>query len=217
MVIGVTGKVNPRAAVAGSLGGFCRSRAPNPLSFTLAFEGHDVRTVTVDGDVWFVLADVCRVLDIANPSMAKARLEQADLSTTEVRSNGQNRAVTIVNESGLYDVVLDSRKPNAKRFRRWITTEVVPSIRKTGGYAQPGYTVPTTPAAPVADPALIGQAVADAVTRSMSPLIARIERLESGVEVAAGGRTPHHRRAYLSTNKGRNTKGVIRCAVSHTI
>ena len=98
------------------------------------FEGQQVRTVMKDNEPWFVLGDVCKVLEISNPSEAKRRLEEADLITTEVRSGGQRRKVNAVNESGLYDVILDSRKPQAKQFRRWITSEVIPSIRKHGGY-----------------------------------------------------------------------------------
>lgn len=74
------------------------------------------------------------MLGIKNPSDQKKRLDQADFNTTEVRSGNQNRNMGIVSESGLYDVILDSRKPEAKEFRRWITSEVIPSIRKHGAY-----------------------------------------------------------------------------------
>ena len=103
-----------------------------------SFEEHQVRTVTRDDEPWFVLGDVCKVLEIGNPSMVRERLasdNEVSLSTTEVEnSRGQMRQSFIVNESGLYDVILDSRKPQAKRFRRWVTSEVLPSIRKHGGY-----------------------------------------------------------------------------------
>lgn len=107
--------------------------AAQPIPFT--FEGQNVRTFTIDGAPWFVLGDVCKVLDLRVDAV-KTRLDQADHSTTGVWSaeNNRNYAVTIVNESGLYDVILDSRKPQAKAFRRWITAEVIPSIRKTGSY-----------------------------------------------------------------------------------
>lgn len=102
------------------------------------FEGQNVRTVTIDNEPWFVLGDVCKVLDLPNVGMAKKRLDQADISSTDVWSEANNRnySVAIVNESGLYDVILDSRKPQAKAFRRWITSEVIPSIRKTGSYSR---------------------------------------------------------------------------------
>lgn len=104
------------------------------------YEGHDFRTVDVNGEPWFVAADVCKVLEIINVGNALSRLDEADIRSTDVWSPLNNRAYAtkIVNESGLYDLILDSRKPEAKRFRRWITAEVLPTIRKTGGvYADP--------------------------------------------------------------------------------
>lgn len=96
-----------------------------------------VRAVTLEGEPWFVAADVCRALGIDNT--ATRRLdedEKAALRLTQTSSNGteQGRDVTIINEPGLYSLVLASRKPEAKAFKRWITHEVIPSIRKTGGY-----------------------------------------------------------------------------------
>lgn len=98
------------------------------------FKGIEVRTVTQNGEPWFILSDVCKVLGMTNVTEVKKRLDQADFNTTEVRSGNQNRNMGIVNEYGLYDVILDSRKPEAKEFRRWITSEVIPSIRKHGAY-----------------------------------------------------------------------------------
>ena len=101
------------------------------------FDGDIVRVVLEDGEPWFVLKDVCDVLGLTNPSMVRHNLDEADLSSTEVMyENRRSQWVTTVNESGLYDVILDSRKPQAKRFRRWVTSEVLPSIRKDGGYIQ---------------------------------------------------------------------------------
>lgn len=99
-----------------------------------------VRTIVKDGEPWFVAADVCRVLEI-EPT-ATRRLdddEKAALRLTQTSSNGveQGRDVTIVNEPGLYSLVIGSRKPEARAFRRWITHEVIPSIRKHGGYLTP--------------------------------------------------------------------------------
>lgn len=103
------------------------------------FEDKQVRTIVQDGEPWFVLADVCKVLEISNPTDVKKRLSSdnaVDLDTIEVYSEIKNRTykAAAINESGLYDVILDSRKPQAKRFRRWVTSEVLPSIRKHGGY-----------------------------------------------------------------------------------
>jgi len=98
------------------------------------FNGASVRTVLIDGEPWWVAKDVCDVLEINDPSSAYARLDEADRGSTRVRSGNQDRQSTVVNESGLYDLILDSRKPQAKAFRKWVTSEVIPSIRKTGSY-----------------------------------------------------------------------------------
>ena len=102
------------------------------------FEAHTVRALLSDGAPWFVAADVCAALEIGNPSMALRRLdadEQA-LSSIEGISRG-NDQVNLINESGLYSLILGSRKPEAKRFKKWVTSEVLPAIRKTGQYATP--------------------------------------------------------------------------------
>ncbi len=91
-----------------------------------------VRTMIRDGEPWFVVADVCKALDIGNPTQALTRLDEEDFTLI---SNEGGRGMNIVNEPGLYSLVLGSRKPEAKVFRRWVTREVVPSIRKHGIYA----------------------------------------------------------------------------------
>lgn len=106
----------------------------SPVQNIFDFKGTEVRTVTKNGEPWFLLGDVCKVLQIGNVTDTKKRLDQADFGTIEVRSGGQSRNMGVVSESGLYDVILDSRKPEAKEFRRWITSEVIPSIRKHGAY-----------------------------------------------------------------------------------
>jgi len=101
------------------------------------FDDLPLRVVERDGDPWFVLADVCRVLEIGNPSQAATRLdddEKSTLTNNEGRAGHGAQAFTIINESGLWSLVLVSRKPQAKQFKKWITAEVIPSIRKTGGY-----------------------------------------------------------------------------------
>lgn len=101
------------------------------------FGGHNVRVVMDENkEPWFVLKDVCEILELDNVARLKTRLDQRDLTTSKVWSETNNRdyEVSIVNESGLYDVIFQSRKPEAKRFRRWVTNEVLPSIRKTGAY-----------------------------------------------------------------------------------
>ena len=102
------------------------------------FEGHNVRIVGSEANPLFVLTDVCKVLEIGNARQVKTRLEDGVISN-DVILDSMNRPqeVTVINEDGLYDVILDSRKPQAKRFRKWVTSEVLPSIRKHGGYLTP--------------------------------------------------------------------------------
>lgn len=98
------------------------------------FQNQSVRVVVIAGEPWFVLSDLCTVLEIVNVGNVAARLDQAGVRQTDIRSGGQMRQVTIVSESGMYEVVFRSDKPEAVAFRRWVTTEVLPQIRKTGGY-----------------------------------------------------------------------------------
>ncbi len=108
------------------------------------FEGISVRTILKDGEPWFVLKDVCTILEIGNPSDVKSRLEDGVVTIEGIPDSlGRTQSAAIVNEDGLYDVILDSRKLEAKKFRKWITSEVIPSIRKTGGYILP-QTMPET-------------------------------------------------------------------------
>lgn len=100
-----------------------------------SYEGHEVRVLDVNGEPWFVLADLCKVLGLANPAVVAKRLDKADVCQTYISSGGQRRAMTIVAEPGLYDVVVRSDSPAAKPFRRWVTHEVLPAIRRTGIYA----------------------------------------------------------------------------------
>ena len=94
----------------------------------------EIRTAGTWGNPLFCLADVCRALEIGNPSDVKNRLEKGVVTIETLQTAGGMQKLTFINEDGLYDVVLDSRKPEAKKFRKWITSEVLPSIRKTGEY-----------------------------------------------------------------------------------
>lgn len=99
-----------------------------------------VRSILKDDEPWFVAADVCKSLDIANPSQALARLDEDEKFTTLISNEGAasgKSSMAFVNEPGLYSLVLGSRKPDAKAFKRWITHEVIPSIRKHGAYMTP--------------------------------------------------------------------------------
>lgn len=93
-----------------------------------------IRTIIKDGAPWFVLADVCKILEISNSRMVANRLDDEDLMSVKLTSGGQHRDMTAISESGLYDAILRSDKPQAKPFRKWVTSEILPTIRKTGGY-----------------------------------------------------------------------------------
>ena len=97
-----------------------------------------VRTVNRNGEPWFVAADVCRALEISNHKDALTRLDPDERSGVALTDpHGREQVTNCVNEPGLYSLVLGSRKPEAKAFKRWITHEVIPAIRKHGAYATP--------------------------------------------------------------------------------
>lgn len=105
----------------------------NALS-TFNFDNQQVRTVLKNDEVWFVASDVCEALDILNASQLVSRLDEDERDICTVYTLRGNQELLSINESGLYSLVLTSRKPEARRFKRWITHEVLPSIRKTGSY-----------------------------------------------------------------------------------
>ena len=94
----------------------------------------ELRTIMIEEEPWFVAADVCKILDLSNPTVAVERLDEDERSKFNLGRQGQ---ATIINEFGLYSLVIGSRKKEAQQFKRWITHEVLPSIRKTGMYATP--------------------------------------------------------------------------------
>lgn len=96
------------------------------------YNNSEVRTVTVNNEPWWVLTDVCKVLELSNATKVAQRLEEDERSNFKLGRQGE---ATIINESGLYSVILRSDKPQAKPFRKWVTSDVLPSIRKTGMYA----------------------------------------------------------------------------------
>lgn len=102
------------------------------------YKENQVRTVIKDDEIWFVLTDVCKILDLSTPSRVKERLGDGVSSTHTIDDSlGRMQQTTVINEGGLYDVILESRKPEAKAFRKWVTSQVIPSIRKHGGYLTP--------------------------------------------------------------------------------
>lgn len=98
------------------------------------YNGNNVRTVNLNGEPWFVLKDVCQVLGITNPTVVAERLDEDERAKSNL---GRQGASWVINESGLYSVILRSDKEEAKSFRKWITSKVLPSIRKHGAYMTP--------------------------------------------------------------------------------
>ena len=101
------------------------------------YNSKQVRTIIKDGEPWFIAKDVCECLEIDNSRMALERLDDDEKGVSSIDTLGGQQRMQIVNEAGLYSLVLSSRKPEAKAFKRWITHEVIPSIRKYGLYATP--------------------------------------------------------------------------------
>jgi prophage antirepressor-like protein len=98
------------------------------------YQNNKVRTVERDGEPWFVLKDVCAVIGMSNPTVVADRLDEDERAKLDLGRQGQS---WIINESGLYTVILRSDKPEAKPFRKWVTSEVLPTIRKHGAYMTP--------------------------------------------------------------------------------
>lgn len=138
------------------------------------FNGASLRTLTDEaGEPWFVAKDVCDILEISNPSDALKRLDDDERSRFNLGRQGETN---IVNEAGLYVLVLGSRKPEAHEFKRWVTHEVLPQIRKTGGY------IPTTDADDdmtiLAKAVMIGQRTMEAQKRKIAEQQTRIDELQ---------------------------------------
>ncbi|HZK69305.1 MAG TPA: Bro-N domain-containing protein [Paludibacter sp.] len=94
----------------------------------------NLTTVEIEGEAWFVASEVCKLLDIKNSRDAVSRLDDDEKLVSVLPTSGQNRNVTIISESGLYALIFKSNKPSAKKFRKWVTKEVIPAVRKTGSY-----------------------------------------------------------------------------------
>lgn len=99
------------------------------------FENHEVRSLLINSEPWFVGKDVAKILGYKDTSDAlKKHVDEEDKLTRRFADSGQNREMYIINESGLYSLVLSSKLPSAKKFKRWVTSEVLPALRKTGQY-----------------------------------------------------------------------------------
>ena len=162
-----------------------------------SFNGAEVRTVLIDGEPWWVIADVAAALTLTNPSVVASQLDPDDLSSTEViDSLGRQQRARTVNESGLYGLIFQSRKLEAKVFKRWITHEVLPSIRKTGTYS-------TAPAAPRTELEIIREqhAAISTLLEHNEQITARAvvaEEFKAAIEVADGLTPREFHKHYLS-------------------
>lgn len=105
-----------------------------PRVFTFNASDLQVRTVIIDGEPFFVAKDICAILEIANHNDAISRLDEDEKGRSVLPTQFGNKETNLVNESGLYHLIFQSRKPEAKTFRKWVTSEVLPSLRKTGKY-----------------------------------------------------------------------------------
>lgn len=98
------------------------------------YGSHEIRTIEKDGEPWWVLSDVCKVLELSSPHKIADRLDTDEKGRNLIPTPGGSQEMTIINESGLYSVILRSDKPQAKPFRKWVTSEVLPTIRRHGAY-----------------------------------------------------------------------------------
>lgn len=144
------------------------------LSFqSFEFNPNPLRVVMRDGEPWFVAADVCAALAVQNITQAVARLDDDERAMFNIAPQGNTN---IINESGLYSLIMGSRKPEAKKFRKWVTAEVLPAIRKTGRYEAPA----AAPAATVALPQV------QALTLALEARTAEVVQLQGQLIGAQG-------------------------------
>jgi anti-repressor protein len=109
----------------------------NQLEKIFNYQGTQLRTVVLNNEPWFVAKDVCNILKHSNSRVAISRLDDDEKGVSKVYTPGGYQNMSVVNEYGLYNLVLTSNLPEAKQFKRWITHEVIPSIRKHGAYMTP--------------------------------------------------------------------------------
>ena len=96
--------------------------------------GAEIRTEMIDNEPWFVAKDICTALEYADTEVALRKLESDEKLIRKIYASGQNRDMWMVNESGLYNLIFQSNKPEARKFRKWVTSEVLPEIRRSGSY-----------------------------------------------------------------------------------
>ena len=113
------------------------SLGANNMKQLLIYEGNQIRVRKIEDEVWFVAKDVCKVLEIKNSRDALYSLDDDEKGVVLTDTPGGRQKMLNVNEFGLYSLIFKSRKPEARKFKRWVTHEVLPSIRKTGSYGAP--------------------------------------------------------------------------------
>jgi prophage antirepressor-like protein len=119
------------------------SNSNAPVLKPFAHGSAEVRTLTIDGQPWFVAKDVCQAIGITNHSQALDRLDEDESRGYVIDTPlGGNQTINCINESGLYHLLLTSRRPEARPFRKWVTNVVLPALRKEGQYTMPGAQVP---------------------------------------------------------------------------
>lgn len=146
-----------------------------------------IRTAGTAGNPLFCLGDVCEALGLTTSKVAQ-RLSKDVLSKHPLPTSGGEQQANFVNEDGLYDVILDSRKPEAKQFRKWVTSEVLPAIRKTGGYLN---------AKGLSDDELMAKALEVAHRTLQQKELALHEKEMENIELAAENQELRHDRSYL--------------------
>jgi prophage antirepressor-like protein len=151
----------------------------NNLPTIFEYQEHPVRVEMIDDEPWFVAKDVCDVLGLENSRQAIVRLDEDERNTVITNDgNRGNPRVSVISESGVYSLIFTSRKPEAKEFKRWVTHEVLPAIRKTGGYS--------ASASSVSSFSLDGNSRLLAATQNMLKVVSdhdeRIQQLEHQVE-----------------------------------
>ncbi|MFW7268628.1 phage antirepressor [Gluconacetobacter sp. Hr-1-5] len=163
----------------------------NALVQQFAFEGQEVPVIHRDNMPWWPLTAVCSVLGITNAGNAAARLDSDEKGIHIMDTLGGRQEMTVINESGLWSLVLSSRKKAAKRFKKWLTSEVIPSIRRTGGYVM---------SAP-------GDSQADLVARALSAAEEAIRRQGAAIDTLAPKAAAYDRLAQ-STDQVSLTEGA---------
>jgi prophage antirepressor-like protein len=157
------------------------------------YEGRQLRTIVRDGEPWFVAGDVCEVLDIDTSVAVNGRrdsetgdmrggLDDDEKDTDIVSTPGGYQEALVISEPGLYALVLKSRKPEAKLFKRWITHEVIPQIRKTGAYAVPGSLTALEALQQVVNGMVLQERQLTELARGQQHLTGKVQQLEAKIE-----------------------------------